>query len=187
MHNLLISIPRTFSLLLVFSYFIFRVWSDSLKLQVFGYSDFSCCWMNCKQTWGWVNTCGFIGDNSLKEIPVLKFTEIIIAMQQCRKIKFIKCRKIKFIRSSNYSYIFLLSSLFLSKILATLSLSVATRLDTEVPMGAFSDTEAVLFPTENTGADKSLYTKTVTITGVDFSGLLLSCANTVVCKIFQIS
>lgn len=93
MHNLLISIPRTFSLLLVFSYFIFRVWSDSIKLQVFGYSDFSCCWMNCKQTWGWVNTCGFIGDNSLKEIPVLNFTEIIIAMQQCRKIKFIKCRK----------------------------------------------------------------------------------------------
>ena len=105
MHNLLISIPRTFSLLLVFSNFVFRVGSDSIKLQVFGYSDFSCCWMNCKQTWGWVNTCGFIGDNSLKEIPVLKFTEIIIAMQQCRKIKFIKCRKIKFIRSSNNSYI----------------------------------------------------------------------------------
>ena len=96
MHNLLISIPRTFSLLLVFSNFVFRVGSDSIKLQVFGYSDFSCCWMNCKQTWGWVNTCGFIGDNSLKEIPVLKFTEIIFVMHHSEKSSLSNAEKSSF-------------------------------------------------------------------------------------------
>lgn len=49
-----------------FTHFVLRVWSDSLKLEIFGYRHLSRCWMNCKQTRSRVNTINFIGDDSLK-------------------------------------------------------------------------------------------------------------------------
>lgn len=51
---------------LCFTHFVLRVWSDSLKLEIFGYGHLSRCWMDCKQTRSRVNTIYFIGDDSLK-------------------------------------------------------------------------------------------------------------------------